>query len=70
MTGPGMDFIIIVIGVPVVIELLGVHGGKQIRDGNMHGTTVHTVAAGGTGDQILSPEYLLHLLHGGKLLLV
>ena len=57
----------IVIRIPVVIELLGVHGGKQVGDGDVLGAAVDAVAAGGAGDQVLAVEDLLHLLHRRQL---
>ena len=66
----GVYDIVVIVGVPVVIKLLRVHDGEQVRYRNMLGTSVGAVAAGGTRDEVLAVEYLLHLLDGGKLLFV
>lgn len=42
----GMYHIVVVIGVPVVVKLLGVHGGEQIRDGDVFRTAISAVTAG------------------------
>ncbi len=42
----GMYRIVVVIGVPVVVKLLGVHGGEQIRDGDVFRTAISAVTAG------------------------
>ena len=44
--GGGMDGAVIIVRVPVMVKLPGVHDGKQIRNGNVPGTAVRAVAAG------------------------
>ena len=51
-----------------MVELLGVHQGEQIGDGDVLGTSIHAVAAGGAGDQVHPVEDRLHPIHGGPLL--
>lgn len=66
----GVNYIIIVICVPVMIQLLGIHHCEKVRDGNTLRTAVRTVAAGRAGDQILASENFLYLLYGGKLFFI
>ena len=63
----GMDHIIIVVCVPVVMNLLGIHDSQQIGDGDMLGASSHTITAGGTGDQIHRMVNLPHLVNGRQL---
>ena len=63
----GMHHIVVIIRVPIVINLLGVHHGKQIGDSNVPGAAVGAVAAGRAGDQVLALENLLHLFHRSQL---
>ena len=65
----GVDAVIIV-GVPVVQDLLAVHRGEQIRNGDLLRTAVRAVAAGRAGDEIHAVEDLLHLMDGIHLVLV
>lgn len=44
----GMYIIIVVVRIPVVVKLLGVHYRKQIRDGNVFRASVGAVTAGGS----------------------
>ena len=52
--GHGMDDAVVIVRVPVVIELLGVHNGEQVGDGDVLRTAVGAVAAGGAGDEVLA----------------
>lgn len=65
-----VNHIVIIVRVPVVVELLGVHGGEEIRDGDVFGAAVSAVPAGGAWDQLLAAEDLLHLLHRRQLCFV
>ena len=65
-----MDVTIVVVRVPVAVDLLRVHDGEEVRDGDVPGTSVGAVTAGGAGDQVLAPEDGLDLRHGGLLPLV
>ena len=47
--GRGMDDAVVIVRVPVVVELLGVHDGEQGGDGDVLRTAVGAVAAGGAG---------------------
>ena len=58
--GRGVDDVIIVVRVPAVVDLLGVHGGEEVGDGDVLRTAVRAVAADGAGDEILAVEDLLH----------
>ena len=63
-SGRGVDGAVIIICVPVVITLLGVHNGEQIRNGDVLGTAIRAVAAGRTRDEVLAAENLLHVPDG------
>ena len=65
----GIDAVVIV-GIPVVVGLLGVHGCEQIGDGDVPGTAVDAVAAGRAGDEAHALEDGLHLLHRRQLRLI
>jgi len=52
---------------PVVIKLLGVHNGEQIRNGDVLGTAIRAAAAGRTEDEVLAAENLLHVPDGCQL---
>lgn len=65
-----VDNIIIIISIPVVMDLLSIHHGKQIRDGDVLGTSRHTVAAGSTGNQIHGMIDFPHLINGLQFLIV
>ena len=64
--GGGVDGVVIIVCVLVVVELLGVHDGEQVRDGDVLGTAVRAAAAGCAGDEVLAAENFLHLLNSGK----
>ena len=65
-----MDIFIVAVRVPVVVNLLGVHNGEEVRDRDVLGADVRAVAAGRAGDEVLAVEDLLHLFHRGALGLV
>lgn len=65
--GAGVDILVIIIGVPVVVDVLGVHDGEQVGDGDLLRAAVYTVAAGCAGDQVLLAEDLHHLGNGRAL---
>ena len=56
-----MDGVVVIVRVPVVVELLGVHRGEQVGDGDVLRAAVRAVAAGGARDEVLAAEDLLHL---------
>jgi len=62
-----VDIFIVAVRVPVVVNLLGVHNGEQIRNGDVLGTAIRAVAAGRTGDEVLAAENLLHVPDGCQL---
>ena len=68
--GPGVDILIVVVRVPVVVDLLRVHGGEEVGDGDVLRTAVRAVAADGAGDEILAVKDLLHALDGGEFPLI
>lgn len=49
----GVHVVVVVIGVPVLVNLLCVHAGKQIGNGNVLGAAVGAVAARGAGNKVL-----------------
>lgn len=51
-----------VVRVPVVVDLLRVHGGEEVGDGDVLRTAVRAVAADGAGDEILAVKDLLQRL--------
>lgn len=65
--GAGVDILVIIIGVPVVVDVLGVHDGEQVGDGDLLRAAVYTIAAGCAGDQVLLAEDLHHLGNGRAL---
>ena len=65
-----MDIFIVAVRVPVVVNLLGVHNGEEVRDRDVLGAAVRAVAAGCAGDEVLAVENFLHLFHCGALGLV
>ena len=62
-----VDLVIVIVRVPIVVYLLGVHNGKQVRDGNVLRTPFYAVPAGGTGNQVHGTEDLPHLADGLQL---
>ena len=50
---PGIDHIVIVILVPVVKDFLGIHAGKEVRDGDLLRASCRAVATGGAGNNVL-----------------
>ena len=62
----GVD-VIVVTGVPVAVELPGVHRGEQVGNGDVLRAAVRAVAAGGAGDEMLAAENGLHARDGGEL---
>ena len=46
-----MDIFIVAVRVPVVVNLLGVHNGEEVRDRDVLGAAVRAVAAGRAGLQ-------------------
>ena len=66
-SGRGVDGAVIIICVPVVIKMLGVHNGEQIRNGDVLGTAIRAAAAGRTEDEVLAAENLLHVPDGCQL---
>ena len=68
--GGDVDDVIIVVRVPAVVDLLRVHGGEEVGDGDVLRTAVRAVAADGAGDEILAVKDLLHALDGGEFPLI
>lgn len=54
-------YIIIVVRIPVVIELLGVHHREQVGDRDVFRAARGAVPTGCTGDQVHRFEYFLYL---------
>ena len=52
-----------------MIDLFGVHAGKEIRDGNVFRTAVNTVSAGCTWDQIFAVDDVSDFLNCSMLFL-
>ncbi len=65
----GVDAVV-VIGVPVVVDLLAVLDGKKIWNLNLLRTTGFTVAAGGTRDEVFPSEDSLYFCNGFPLCLI
>ena len=54
-SGFGIDYIVIIVLVPVVEDLLCVHAGKEVGNGNMLRAAFCAVAAGCAGYDVLGP---------------
>ena len=52
---------VIIIRVPIVVYLLGVHTGEQIRDRDMLRASVRAVAAGGAWNKLHISDYIANL---------
>ena len=62
----GMYDIVVIISVPVMVKLFGVHHGKQVWNGDVFWTPIGAVAAGGAWNQVFASENLLYPFDCGK----
>ena len=66
-SGCSINDIVMVVSIPVAVDLLGVYGVEQVGNGNVLGTSVCAVPAGGAGDKVLALEDGLYLFDGHML---
>ena len=57
-----VDVVVVVICIPVVKYLLGIHAGEKIRDGNLFRASCGTVATGSTWDCVLLVENICYFV--------
>ena len=60
-----MDNVVVIISIPVVMNLLGVHYRQQVGDGDVLRTSSHAVAAGGAGKHLLPHHAGGHIQQDG-----
>ena len=57
----GMYLMVVVVGVPVMVDIFGVHAGEQIRNGNMLRTTGNAITACRAGNHFHGVQYPAHV---------
>ena len=59
----GMHVVVVIICIPVMIDLFGVHAGKELRDGDVFRAAVDAVSAGCTWNQVFAVDDISDFLY-------